>query len=510
MLSALPKTKDIINIRSKWMKHWKNARIHTLDDNKVYEEMVTKNGEIVHLGPNFPHQVHEIIDLKGNHVYPGFVDFHMHLLGYGHKLLTPNLNNLKDKDAVTKKIKSFFNQAPLFVEGYFDVGLNASDLDKISNQHPICLRHNDYHSVTVNSVILNQIHLQQSNGMLTEENAERAMDAFPSYTSDDLERMLSASMTSLYQYGITGAHSDDLAYFNGFHETYRVFENVLKEKPFRAHLLVHHHVLDDWMNSKHPFLDQNEFLQLGAVKIFYDGTISSKTALFFEPYQDSQQNGLRIFKQEALEALMVKVRKYQRPVAIHVIGDRGLDEVADLLLKYPVKEGLHDRIIHASFANEKTLKKLQKLPLVFDIQPQFLSSDLPWAYQYMSKKPQFVYPFKTYLDNNLVLLGSSDAPVEIPNPLLGIRALAYRISDHDHQVYQEEEKISLRKAIELYTIHSDIATYHSNRGKIKLGYIADFSIFKQDLEMASQEDLQKDLVYMTVVNEEIVYKNDKT
>jgi predicted amidohydrolase YtcJ len=488
------------------MKHWINGVIHTLENEQIFEEMITDQGKIVHLGPNHHYQIDETIDLKGRHVYPGFVDFHMHLLGYGHKLLTPNLNNHKNKEEVVQKIKQFFKNEPLFVEGYFDVGLTSKDLDQISNQHPICLRHNDYHSTTVNSVILKKIGLNESNGVLTEENAEMAMASFPKYTPEKLSSMLNASIESLYRYGITGAHSDDLAYFIGFEQTYKVFENVLKNKPFRAHLLVHHHVLDDWLKSKKPFLDQNEFLQLGAVKMFYDGTISSKTALFFEPYINSNQNGLRIFEQKELENLMKKVRKNELPVAIHVIGDQGLDEVANLLDQFPVKEGLHDRIIHASFAKHSTIEKLKKLPLVFDIQPQFLSSDIPWAYHYMSKKPELIYPWKSYLDANLVLLGSSDAPVEIPNPLLGIRALTYRISDQDRKVYQIEQCLTKKQAIELYCKNSHIATYHLNTGKILQGYIADFSIFEIDLEEASETDLLSDLVYMTVVSEKIVYQ----
>jgi len=314
------------------------------------------------------------------------------------------------------------------------------------------------------------------------------------------------AIKSLYRFGITGAHSDDLAYFNGYQETLSAFENVLKKHPFRAHLLMHHLILDDYIQSKRPFLDNSPYLQLGAIKMFYDGTLSSKTAYMKTTYKGTDSHGLKIQSDEQFEEMIKKCRRYDLPVAVHIIGDQGTIDVARLLQKYPPKKGLHDRLIHTPWLDDEGISLMQKIDVVLDIQPQFLSTDLPWALTYLETPPKYIFPWKTLMKAGLIQAGSSDAPVEIPNPLLGIYAAIFRKSDHDHQVYQEGEKLSYFDAISLYTKGANYPTYHQNRGFLKKGYIADFSMFTKNLFSLSENEFKTDLVYMTVVDEHIVYK----
>jgi predicted amidohydrolase YtcJ len=124
-------------------------------------------------------------------------------------------------------------------------------------------------------------------------------------------------------------------------------------------------------------------------------------------------------------------------------------------------KGLHDRIIHASFAKESTLEKLKKLPVILDIQPQFVGSDLPTAYQWIHPQTELIYPWKSYADQGIIICGGSDAPVEIPNPLLGIQAAMHRYSSLDGNIYQPEQRLSLFEAVTLYTTYSQIPTYHT-------------------------------------------------
>jgi len=490
------------------MKLWKNGVFHTmLNENDTKYQMATDQGYII----GFDHQVEglefdEVINLRGYHVYPGFVDAHLHLLGFGQKLSRPNLMNIKNKKEAIRIIKDAYHNEPLFVEGYFECGLTKDDLNQISQTHPIMIRHNDYHSLTVNQVALDMINIKDSNGVLTEEDAQMAMDNYPKHSDQALDKILENSISKLNSYGITGGHSDDLSYFNGFKATLGVFDRVLDKKPFRAHLLVHHLVLDDYLNSKRVQLNQTPYLQLGAIKMFYDGTISSKTALMKNNYLSTSSNGLRIHEIKTFEEMVKKARKHGLNVAIHIIGDQALLEALDILKKYPPQLGEHDRLIHTSFMDQKAVEMMVAMPISIDIQPQFLSSDIPWALDYFSQTPEFVYPWKTLYDQKINLAGSSDAPVEIPNPLLGIHAAVTRISDHDHQAYFKNECLSRFEAIMLYTRYANYSTMDNNRGYLQKGYIADLSIFEENLEQTPIDNLKKDICYMTVINEHIVYK----
>jgi len=487
---------------------WKNGQFHTMENElSTHHQMVTDQGLIIGFEDvSSEIDFDQIIDLRGAHVYPGFVDAHLHLLGYGQKLSRPNISHLKGRTEILSFIRQAFHQESLFIEGYSECGITKSDLDLISFNDPIYLRHADYHSLTVNSKALSISNEESINGVLTEKEALHVVRAFLVHTNEKLEKLLKNAIESLYEYGITGGHSDDLYYFNGFRDTFNVFEKVLSQYPFRTNLLIHHLVLSDYIKSKKPFLDQNNHLQLGAVKMFYDGTISSKTALLKSPYLHSDNYGLKVQLDEEFIGWVKMVRKHNLPLAIHVIGDQGLTNVIEILKKHPPKEGLHDRLIHTPYMNQDSINQLKKMPVSLDIQPQFLSSDLPWALDSMSKQPELIFPWKSLLDAGINLAGSSDAPVEIPNPLLGIHAAVERISNHDHKVYDATEKLSRFEAISLYTKGANFSTMKINRGMLKPGFIADLTIFNHDLLKMPASHFLVEKCVMTVVDEKVVYK----
>jgi|GEM_PF-412524 len=485
-----------------------HGHFYTLNESQpTVDEVWVEDGKIIHLGHHPIWRAQRSIDLHGWMGLPGFVDAHLHILGYGEKLTLLQLNKSTDKNAILKKIQQHLKSPFLYAQGHLEQNLTKTDLDRLSSTIPILLRHADYHGATVNQVLLNRIGLHRHpTGILHEAEAMTAVQSIPKYSKSELTVMIVKAIKTLQAFGITGGHSDDLFYFNGFKETLEAFEDALKMVPFRTHLLIHHLELTHFLESKRPWLNQNPYLQLGAIKTFYDGTISSQTAWMSQPYQHSNQFGERQFSLQDWEALLVRIRQAGLPIAIHTIGDQALDEVADWLAKHPVKAGLHDRIIHASFAKLSTLDKLKKLPLIFDIQPQFMSSDLPWALAMISPKTELIYPWKHYQESQLVLCGSSDAPVEIPNPLLGIKAAYLRISDHNQQVYQPEEKLTMLDAVKLYTIGANTPTYDlAHRGTLQVGNLADFTFFDQDF-LKDENKLASTSVMMTIVDNQIVYQ----
>ena len=202
--------------------------------------------------------------------------------------------------------------------------------------------------------------------------------------------------------------------------------------------------------------------------------------------------------------LIKKVRKLSLPLAIHIIGDLALEETLLLLKKYPPKKGLHDRIIHASLASDQAIKMMKEMPVIIDIQPQFITSDLPDILKLFSNLPEYIYPFKTFLKHHITICGSSDAPVEIPNPLLGMYAAIYRKLS-DGQVYLPLERLSHFEALKLYTTYANIPTYKDHRGLLDIGYIADFTVLSKDFLKLKEENFFDDLVEMTVIDEKIVY-----
>jgi predicted amidohydrolase YtcJ len=73
-------------------------------------------------------------------------------------------------------------------------------------------------------------------------------------------------------------------------------------------------------------------------------------------------------------------------------------------------------------------------------------------------------------------------------------------------MYEQSESITRKEAIDHYTIDAIAQNLKKNRGSIKIGNIADFTVFKHDLETVSDELLKSDLVLMTIIDETIVYE----
>ena len=474
-------------------------------------ELWVDEGMISFLGSHPNWQADQTIDVQGWICFPGFVDSHLHLIGYGQHLSLLQLHKNPNPQDVLSLIKTHFQGRVLYAQGHVEQALTKRDLDLISSSIPILLRHADFHGATVNSAILHQIGLSaHPTGILHEAEALKAVQALPQYHQDDLVKMITVAIKKLHEFGITGGHTDDLYYFNGFHEVVSAYHKAVTTLPFRTHLLIHHLELETYEKLMNKHVYEHPFVEFGAVgEIFYDGTLSSQTALMFSPYQGGQGVGERQFSSQQWLAIVKRVRALGLPLAVHAIGDLALDEVVDTLIAYPVKTGLHDRIIHASFAKKATLEKLKKLPVMLDIQPQFVTSDLPWASQIISPQTELIYPFKTYLNQGLTLCGGSDAPVEVPDPLKGIAAAHHRQFPSFASSFQPEEQLSIFEAVQLYTTGANAPSYQFQRqGKLVIGSVADFTFINEDF-VSNPKRLANAKVMMTVVDNQIVFRKNE-
>lgn len=486
------------------MKLWKNGTFYTMNHQENYvHQVMTNEGKIIALGDKCnDYEPDEVVDLKSAYVFPGFNDNHMHLLGYGKSLFTLNVHMNPSKSDVLQLIKTNFNQELFRVVGYLNVGITKHDLDQISKDHVIILRHNDFHSFTVNSFALNLLGISHDTGVMIELDAQPFEKIWAQESDDVLRMKTDKAIDQLHAYGITGIVTDDLSYYHSYIDTLKIINNQTKSNPLRTNLLVHHAILDDYVNGAYKSNLHNPYISFGWVKVFYDGTLSSKTAYLIDPYKNETHHGYSM-GQENFEEILVKARKHDLGIAVHTIGDKALKEVVESIKKYPPKKGYYDRIIHASLANKEIIELMKDAPVILDIQSQFISSDLPRVLDLFHEVPM-IYPLKSYLKTGLITVGSSDAPIEIPNPLLGIAISESR--KIQNVIYQKDERLSRFESIELYT-KDGIRDNHVLRGQINIGHLADFTVFDKDLMHCSLEELIKSKVLLTIVDEKIVYQS---
>ncbi|SFM08561.1 hypothetical protein SAMN04487943_107211 [Gracilibacillus orientalis] len=518
--------------------------IYTMEDEtSIAEAVYVEDGTIIEVGNKsellhtFRHRIDEEYNMDGATMYPGFVDSHLHIIGHGEKLLHLDLSSMKSAkevlQALERKVEELKPGDWLIADGWNENQwqdariMDKKELDDISRGHPIILSRICRHAIIVNSKVLELAGITtetedpqggkiirdrsgEPTGYLLDQAQELVKEMMPPISESKLEETVKVAIEDLLRLGLVGGHSEDLSYYGGFKRTLKAYHQILPKKyKFRAHLLVHHLVFNEMFDQGLQYGDGGEFTTLGAMKIFSDGALGGRTAWLSEPYHDDSENaGIPIHKRQDLEILFQKARKFQHPVAVHAIGDKAVEEIVTCIEKYPLDNDLKDRIIHAQIMNDKLLDRLKKIPVVLDIQPSFVASDFPWVKDRLGdSRTNAAYPWKTYLNNGIACAGGSDAPIEEVNPLLGMQAAVTRRSNMDGQIYGSHQKLSVFEAISLYTKGSAYVINHvHDRGLIKPGYVADFTILERDLFQHDPDLFHEIEVKATIVDGEIMYE----
>ncbi|WP_226673565.1 amidohydrolase [Rossellomorea aquimaris] len=524
---------------------WRNGIIYTMQhEGHQVEAVFTENGLIKGLGTSEQLEqeftVDSVVDLEQKVMFPGFVDSHMHLIGHGETLMRLDLSSMNSKrevlDAIKEKAGGLEKGKWVIGEGWNEnlwsdaAVLTKQEIDAVVPHHPVLLKRICRHAMVVNSLALRNAGIDEHtpnppggliekdddgslNGLLKDKAQDLMIDALPSISSEYLVEALTKGIESCWEHGLVGGHTEDLSYYGNFKKTYDAFLETINvgKKKFRAHLLVHHAVIEDWKEEGHHFLGGNEFIEFGAMKIFADGALGGRTALLSYPYADDPStSGVSIHTNERLQELVKKARKYELPIAVHTIGDQAFENVVDAVLEEPSVHGRRDRLIHAQILRKELIDKIKGLPLILDIQPRFVASDFPWVIDRLGEENMtYNYAWKTLLEEGIPCAGGSDAPIEPINPLWGIHAAVTRTNPLDPRKteYRPEEKLTMYEAISLFTKGSAYACHHEDdRGVISEGYTADFTVLDIDPFTVEEDQLLGKVVDMTIVDETVVYK----
>ena len=504
-----------------------NGKIITLNPtNPLIENITIRNGKVYTL--NQPNASYKTIDLKGATVIPGFIDAHFHIKNLGQRL---EMVNLKGVDSIKKIADLIYEKSKTikpgdWIEGFgWDQNLWSDPvfptkdiLNSAAPNNPIFLTRIDGHSAWINDATIQKTNLNLNveipggaiiNDCILIDNAMNDVRSYlPQPNKEAIKKWLLSGANYAAERGITNVHDA--------WQSPEIIESMLElvqanEMPIKCYGMIgasFKDYLKDFFDKGHH---SGKHYKIRSVKAFIDGALGSRGAALHEPYSDDHCNcGLILISKEEFDELASLCYNYNFQLCTHAIGDRGNNFVLDTYEKYlKTKNDRRWRIEHAQMLTTNDISRLKDLSIIASMQPSHCTSDMKWLKDRIGEhRLHRISRWKTLLENDIVIAGGSDCPIEEGNPLYEYYAAITR-TDHSgfpKGGWQSQELLSRMEALHLFTTGASFAEFSENyRGIIDVGYEADLTILSDDITTIKPEKILKTEIIATIVNGQIVY-----
>jgi predicted amidohydrolase YtcJ len=535
-------TADLIVVNAKiWTVNPKQPEAEALAVVREHLVAVGKEADIRALaGPKT-----RVLDLKGRRVVPGFYDSHVHMLGSGLELSWVSLKDAKDEAEFGKRLKEFDDKTPRerwMLGGEWDhdrtfngVLPTAKLIDKYVSKRPVFLRRYDGHMGVANTaalklagitaetadppggVIYRETDSKEPTGLLRDNAMDLIDKHIPPPTDDAIAEAIRAAQDVAAHVGVTSVQDMDGSDLKTRQKLFRLYQRMAHDGKLTMRVDFRW-PLADWQALAHLGVEANygdDWVRIGGVKGFVDGSLGSSTAKMFEPFvNEPNSTGVYVTSLDKLREYITGADKAGLSVAVHAIGDRANAELLDIFVEVAKKNGARDRrfrIEHAQHLRPREYGRFKELDVIASMQPYHVIDDGRWAEGRIgAKRCASSYAIRSLMDAGAKVAFGSDWSVAPLNPLLGIDAAVHRRTlDGKHtKGWFPEQKISVKESIEAYTRTSAYAGFQEKeRGSLEVGKLADFVVLSRDiLADAESENIAKTEVVMTVVGGRVVFQ----
>jgi hypothetical protein len=262
----------------------------------------------------------------------------------------------------------------------------------------------------------------------------------------------------------------------------------------------------------------DDWVRLGPLKVFADGSLGAGTAALFAPYADDPTtSGLLLHPPAELRRLILEADAAGFQLAVHAIGDRANALVLDAFEEADRVQGPRDRrfrIEHAQVVRRSDLARFRALGVVASIQPSHCIDDLRWAERRIGRERcRDAYSLRSFLGAGVPVAFGSDWYVEPLDPRIGLYAAVTRERPAGGPAggWLPWERISLEEALDLYTRGSAYAEFaEARKGTLEAGMLADLVVFARDILKVPPREILTTPVDLTVVGGRVVHERDAT
>jgi predicted amidohydrolase YtcJ len=257
----------------------------------------------------------------------------------------------------------------------------------------------------------------------------------------------------------------------------------------------------------------DDWVWIGGVKGYMDGSLGSTTAFFYQPYADDPSTwGLLTTPEDSMRAWIGAADSAGLQVVVHAIGERANGLLLQIFDSVARAHGTRDRrfrVEHAQHLRREDIGQFGDLGVVASMQPYHAIDDGRWAEKRIGpERIKTTYAFRSLLDDDAVLAFGSDWTVAPIEPLLGIHAAVTRrtLDGKNPRGWVPEEKITVEEALRAYTAGNAYGVFaEDRRGRIAPGYLADLVLLDRDLTRIPPEELDQAAVKATIVGGRVVY-----
>jgi predicted amidohydrolase YtcJ len=490
---------------------------------------VGSNDEVLNLAlPRTPKT-----DLGKKRVLPGFNDAHAHpsAAGVNHlRMVACDMNSIA---AIQSALRKRATQTPadqwvlgfLYDDGKTPRPLSRQDLDEAVPDHPVMVGHRGGHTAFVNSRALALAGVNESTpdppggrfdhdpaGHLNGHVSDNAMALFTRLTAykptrDDYQKGVGLMARMMNGKGVTSvcdadAEPEDLQAYQDAREagdlTTRIYCHITRSAIDRLiDAGIHTGLGDEW-------------IRLGAVKLYTDGSISERTAWLSQDYIGiSGYRGLQLGTRDEVYQIARKAHAAGWQVATHANGDLAIDEILGIYEQVHREVPRRDprfRIEHCTLIDDALVARMRALgaiPVPFSGYIYFHGDVMHF---YGEERTRHMFAMRTLLDAGLRPTDSSDYPASPSYPMMWLQSQLTR-TDLNGKQWGLNQRITAQEAIRCGTLHGAYASYEETlKGSIEPGKLADLIVLDRDPLTADPSSLIQIAIERTMVGGKWVYE----
>ncbi|HXT18917.1 MAG TPA: amidohydrolase [Gemmatimonadaceae bacterium] len=524
-----------------------NAKVYTMDAAAPRADaFAVSGGRFVALGKTSDIKAlagkrTQTLDAKGMTVVPGFADCHNHaggtLLLYEVLVGNPFEVEFVTIDSIVEKLRARAATTPAgtWVNGYFfddtklkdNRPLTRHDLDRVSSEHPVAVRHRGGHTTFYNSKALELAGItrdtpnpaggtfdRDATGDLTGRVTDRARAALdrvgraPSYSPDERAQRerdgLSHISKQFVRYGLTTVHHEggDLTALQEVRDRGELLHRVSYEASGR--------VLDAMVSSGIRSGFGDDWIKFGATSEHtVDGSFSERTMALSKPYPGTSYTGNVTETQADLNAWVERMHRAGIQVNCHANGDVAIEmylTAFERAQQLAPRADARPKITHCTLINDDLVRRIKALgavPAMFTTYAYYNSDKFVYYGEELMTRSM---AYRTMLDAGIHAAAGSDFQPGPFAPLMGMQGMVTR-TGWDRKTWGANQRITVDEALAVNTINGAYASHEEAlKGSITPGKLADFVLLADDPHTVKADRIKDITIVRTVVDGKTVYQ----